>query len=877
MSLLHAIGIKVDGVNALAAPLSSAKQSLLSFQKQADETARSVNAALAVSGEVDTAAIRKAGDDLTGMGRKGMMAGAVVSAGLGFAASRAMAFETAMSEVSTLVDTNTTDMVALTTEVKSLAGEFGQMPVDTAKAMYTTISAGFGEAADATQLMRGSMALARGGIASLDTSIDGLTSILNSYGLSAGRTTDISDMMFIAMREGKTTVGALAASMGDLTPLSSAAGAGIGETLAAISALTLGGLKTNKAVTSLKGVFTAVMKPTAEAAKEADRLGLSFNTQAIQAMGLSRWLSLVGEKTDGDSDSLAKLFGNVEGLTAMLALGGAQADTFSRILGEMDERSGATATAVAKIDKTAGASFEKMRAGVDNALISVGDALLPALGLVAAVVAKASNAFSSFADNHQTLVGLTVGIVGVSTALLVVGSIALMTRGYLLKAALNPASAYSSLVQVLTFVKTGLLAVRSGALAMAAAFQAGGIAGVMATLQTAVVSAWAAVVPAFSSIGAAASAAWTAITGPIGLIVMGTALVGAAIYAIEQKTGVFGKAWTAIWGVVKGAFMGVATSLAYGVGYLAGQFENAWEAVSRYTESVWPYLATLIGGAWTAITSLLLPEIALVKGVFVAAWGLIRSLTVATWDTIALTVSSAWKLVSSTVAFFWTAISGMFKVGLQLLTGDWSGAWDTVEETSWALFGNLQGIFGSMMDWFRGLGTIFWDLGLGFIQAIWGGIQSAWGTIVTGLSGLFGDLPSILSGDENVSVGVVTTRADDLANPGNTTSAVVSATGKAAKPTTRTAPKKKASSQAKPARSAAPSSASWPAPRLATRQTVSSTPKESRPEARSQPPIVFRVERGAVVIRDSQVPMQDLEEQLLAVLGRIGVRLGGSA
>jgi len=265
---------------------------------------------------------------MTGIGTKAMIAGGLIAGGLGLAVHSAMGFNTAMAEVSTLVDTSTTDMNALTSQVRELSKEYGQMPVDTAKALYTTISAGYGDAADATVMLGGAMKLARGGITDTGTAIDGLTSIMNSYGMTADQVTGVSDQMFVAMKAGKTTIGELSSSLGKVTPLASAAGVGLDQLLSATSALTLGGLTTSEAVTSLRGVLAAVMKPTGEAVKIAESLGIEFSGAAVKSMGLAGWLSHVTEKTSGNQEAMSKLFGSVEAFSGVLALTGNQAGSF---------------------------------------------------------------------------------------------------------------------------------------------------------------------------------------------------------------------------------------------------------------------------------------------------------------------------------------------------------------------------------------------------------------------------------------------------------------------------------------------------------------------------------------------------------------------
>jgi TP901 family phage tail tape measure protein len=123
-------------------------------------------------------------------------------------ANQAMAFNTAMAEVNTLLaDSN--ELVKLNEEAKALAATFGGSPTAQAQAFYQAISAGAGNAEEATALLTAANKLAIGGVTDVTTAVDGLTSITNAYGIETSKASTVSDAFFVAMRAGKTTVGEL--------------------------------------------------------------------------------------------------------------------------------------------------------------------------------------------------------------------------------------------------------------------------------------------------------------------------------------------------------------------------------------------------------------------------------------------------------------------------------------------------------------------------------------------------------------------------------------------------------------------------------------------------------------------------------------------
>jgi len=333
--------------------------------------------------EVDDSKLKSLDAGLQKVKNGAKLAGAAIIGMFGLAIKSAAEFDTAMGEVSTLMDMSAHEMEGLNDEILKMSEEFGRMPTDTAKAFYQTVSAGFGDASQAALVMEGAMKLARGGVTGVETAVDGLTTLLNGYGLEADQTTNVSDKMFVAMKAGKTTIGELSKSIGKVVPFAADAGASIDELLAATATLTLGGLKTSEAVSSLKQVFAAVSKPTKEAAKEAKRLGIDFTKAGLRSKGLAGFLKDLQEKTKGEDDAMAQLFGSVEGLGSVLALTGEQSETFTETLGAMEKANGETEKAFQKMEKRAGATFDKIKAKAVVFLTVLGEDLLPMISKIA--------------------------------------------------------------------------------------------------------------------------------------------------------------------------------------------------------------------------------------------------------------------------------------------------------------------------------------------------------------------------------------------------------------------------------------------------------------------------------------------------------------
>ena len=345
-------------------------------------------------------------------------------------------FETKMAEISTLVDTAVFNIGKLEEGLKRSAREFGAQPVDQAAAAYQIISAGAGSAADAIALLDASNRLAVGGVTDVATAADGLTSILNAYGMSATEAANVSDALFVGMRAGKTTIGELSASLGKVAPLASQAGVSVDEMVAATAALTKGGISTRESVTGLRAILAAVVKPTKEAADTAAALGLDFNTAALQSKGLGGFLQDLAKKTGGSTDALAKLFGGVEALIPILALSGQAGIDFGNIMEDMAEKTGQTDLAFQKIADTFEFQAGRVRKSITTALIDLGDVILdfltPAMKFLAdnfeAITRFVKVAAAGFAlALTPALVGLIPVVAGLTTGLIAMAAAWLLT------------------------------------------------------------------------------------------------------------------------------------------------------------------------------------------------------------------------------------------------------------------------------------------------------------------------------------------------------------------------------------------------------------------------------------------------------------------
>lgn len=365
--------------------------------------------------------VEKAGEKLEKAGSKMTRYVTTPVLGMGVTAGKlAMDLEDSIYEVATLPGVLTGSLEEQQRQVEEYKRRLidasnlsGTAATDLAAAQYQAVSAGISVEDSIYWAQRAAMA-AKGGRSDAETVVSGASSVFNAWGQKSGGLDHILDVMMTAQNRGKTDVGQLASQIGQVTGMAPQLGVGMEEVFAAIAAMTLGGMSTSGSVTGLKAVMSSVIKPTAEAREEAERLGLSFDAAALQAKGLTGFLQDVADKTGMDVESLGKLFGSVEGLNQVLALGTTAAEDYASILQEMEGASGvvdqAFETRVSSRAEQLAASMNRLK----NAGAEFGEALLPAVDMGAELLESVSGVIAGMDEGSKRAV-ITLGAVAAAT------------------------------------------------------------------------------------------------------------------------------------------------------------------------------------------------------------------------------------------------------------------------------------------------------------------------------------------------------------------------------------------------------------------------------------------------------------------------------
>ncbi len=384
------------------------------------------------------------------VGTKMQLVGGAALAGLGLAAHEAAKFEFGVAQVATEADKAKLPMSAINDIAKKMALQYGGDLDTQVKALYQGVAAGADDAAKATALLDGANRLAIAGNTDQATAILGITKVLNNYGMTFDKATDVADAFFVAVKNGQTTVGELGDAIGQVAALGKNAGASMEELIGALGTAATLGKDTASSAASLKAALSGIAHPTADAAAEAARLGIKFDSVTLRSKGLVGFLKSITSSSKFTADSMNKLFGSVEASGFMSALVSNDMSALNSMMEGMKNKAGGAEEAFQTMSATMQQQAMVLKANVQVALVDLGDALMPFIKTVGSLVTKMVKAFTALPAPVKKAIALGLALGAV--LLVVVGT--LLTAG----AAIAGVVAGGEVLAIAVAAMVGLLA-----------------------------------------------------------------------------------------------------------------------------------------------------------------------------------------------------------------------------------------------------------------------------------------------------------------------------------------------------------------------------------------------------------------------------------
>lgn len=329
-------------------------------------------------------------------------------------------FETSIAKVATIADTSTISLDQIRAQIIKLSGDMGVSASAIAEATYSAISASV-DTASAVEFVEKATKLAAGGFTEAETAVDVLTTAINAYGLSVQDTEKISDILITTQNKGKTTVDALAQSVGKVIPLAAAYGVEMDNLGAAYAVLTANGVATAEAGTYLKAMLNELGDSGSTVAGVLqEETGKSFAALMAGGASLGDVLAILGEGVDGNATAFNELWSSTEAGVGALSIFNKGADEYNSVLEEMQKSAGATSQAYDTMADTTEVAQRRMTTAAENLKVAIGTQLNPALEKLYDTGADAFTWATDFVEENPWIVSALVAV-GSGIATLTVG------------------------------------------------------------------------------------------------------------------------------------------------------------------------------------------------------------------------------------------------------------------------------------------------------------------------------------------------------------------------------------------------------------------------------------------------------------------------
>lgn len=255
----------------------------------------------------------------------------------------------------------------------------GFEPSDAMESAYQSISAQFSPA-DAEKLLAAANKAAVAGFVTEGEALKALIAILNTYQLGVGDVTRVSDVLFKVIEQGLINFDQLSKFMGNVLPTAKLLGIEFEEVAAAMSTMTLKGIKADVAITSLNQLFMNLAKPTPQAKRIYDEHNLSLDLAEVKAQGLAKTVEKIA-KANLNAEELATIAGSRTGFRALasaMASNVEWAENYERMLNVAGE----TQAAFNKQMDTADMKIKQFKGSVTLLMMSLNKLTVKTAGLL---------------------------------------------------------------------------------------------------------------------------------------------------------------------------------------------------------------------------------------------------------------------------------------------------------------------------------------------------------------------------------------------------------------------------------------------------------------------------------------------------------------
>lgn len=641
------------------------------------------------------------------------VAGAAISAALGFAVNTAADFEAQMDRVGAIAEASSAELEAMTKTAMELGASTSKSASEVAQGMEMMAAMGF-KANEIIAAMPGVIAAAEASGEDMALVADTVAAALNSFGLEAKEASRVADVLAQSANSSAANIQDMSYTFKYAAPVAKTLGISLEELAAATGIMADSGIRGEQAGTTLRAALLRLADPPKEAAKTLRDLGVSITDAQGNMLPFEQIIGQLRSSLQGMGDAqkaaaLSTIFGT-EAVTGMLSVIDAGPERLRELTTELKNSAGASAEAAAKMKDNLKGTLEELGGAFETMQITIGNALIPVIQSLAGALQSVVDWFNQLDPSVQQFIALSAA-----------AGAALLTL----------IGAFGAVMAAVGLAAIGLgeLGLTFGTLATAILPVTAAIAGLTAagillyqnwdTIKEYAVRVW-------GEIQAFIQPAVDEIAG-----------------FITETFGDLAEWWRQIWPDLKQAFENIWNAIVAFITpileNIVAIFQSTWPYIQNIVVTVWEVIKTVTRNTLDIITSIVNAFAALFTGNWTMLWNNIKQILSSAWDTIKTIFSGAVTvilniiggLVASIATYFQNLARAMITYGNNMVQGLGQGilamsTWIKEKVLSFVtmIANTIKNFFGIQSP-----STLMAEYGTYLVEGLWEGIQSMIGWI----------------------------------------------------------------------------------------------------------------------------------------------------